>query len=196
MLYSYYDSSVPSKMLSTNNGLFTALVILGASRCDDVLDCIDTTERYTALKIKYTHNKDSLGLCSKGVRYICTLLRFDGIKVRRRKCMSYVLTRTKKPIYVDTAIPAFTRTLLHIITTDEALKKLMNEEFDKGCPSFSVVSGNPELNDCVHHFLGFEYTAIHTIIDNRQHPKSKKSQAIRKCLEEVKSVIRTAGYPQ
>ena len=45
MNYSVYDSTAYAKGLESRNGLFSALIIIGVSRNDEVLDCISTPPR-------------------------------------------------------------------------------------------------------------------------------------------------------
>ncbi len=196
MIYSVYDSKVYVRELTSCNGLYIALGILGASRAECVLECLDVTKRYNVLKNLYLNAKNSIGLYSRGVRYICFLMKDRGIPVRKRKCLNYAITRQGSRFYTDTSIDQFAKVLLQTINTDEALKKLLNEELLAECCDFSNEPGNPVEGDCLQHIFGFQYECLRTIVQNRTHPGSRKSVALKQCLENMRGIIRTAGYPQ
>lgn len=196
MNYSVYDSTAYAKGLESRNGLFSALIIIGVSRNDEVLDCISVETRYNELKKRYYDNEKSFGLCNRGIKYICALLRDSGIPIRKRKCLNYVFTRGGKRFYTDISITSFAKALMQTINTDEALLKLLNEVLSSECKNYSNDIGNPRLGDCVQHIYGFQYECLSRIVRNRAFPNSRKSTALRECLGKMDTIVSVAGYPK
>lgn len=194
MFYSVYDSASSSKELVDRNALFMALVIVGASRSDEVLDCLTVNERYTELQKRYNIYKDSLGICNRGIKYICALLQDKNIPIRKRKCMNYVYTKKGKWFYTDNSITLFAKALLQTINTDEAMLKLFKEKLDQECANFAN-NTIASLEDCVQHLFGFQYEGLSRIVAERKYPNSKKSIALKRCLSSMDSVVQFAGYP-
>ena len=194
--YHIYDSTVYSRALISKNGLFKAVTLIGASRDDRVRNCFEAEERYTIMRQIYSDRKDSLALCNRGKNYICAIMKADGLAVRKRKCMSYLFTLEGRWLYTDTLITSFAKTLLAEVNNDGSLKKLFHEELSNECDSFSNEPGQPLLEDCVQHLFGFQYEMLRNVVEHRAFPNSRKSKALKKCLDEMDDVLRRAKYPE
>lgn len=199
MIYSVHNSEASAKGLNAENGLFNALVVVGISRSEDVLDTLSIDDRYNLMKERYQsrYQSENFALCNRGIRCICSILREKKIPIRRKKCMSYVFTKSGKSIYTDVTITSFAKALMQVINTDEAILRLVKEVLSAECNKYTVnANRKPKLEDCVQHLFGFQYEQLSRHIESRSFPNSRKSMALRNCLEEMKNVTRTAGYPK
>lgn len=194
--YHVYDSTVFSRALISKNGLFKAVALIGASRDDRVRNCFEAEERHALMSQIYSEGKDSLGLCNRGIKHICAIMNADNLVVRKRKCMSYLYTLEGRWLYTDILITSFAKTLLAEVNNDSSLKKLFQEELSSECGSFSNEPGQPSLEDCVQHLFGFQYEMLKKVVEHRAFPNSRKSKALKKCLDEMDDVLCRAKYPE
>jgi hypothetical protein len=195
-VFRVYDSTVSARELQSKNGLFKAVAIIGASRDDRVRNCFEAEERYTLMSQIYFEGKESLALCNRGIKYICAIMKADDLAVRKRKCMSYLFTSKGRWLYTDILITSFAKTLLSEVNNDSSVKKLYQEELSNECGSFSIDPGQPSLEDCVQHLFGFQYEMLKSNVEHREFPNSRKTKALKKCLDEMDGILEKAKYPE
>lgn len=192
--YCVYDSRVYVKCLGTENALYNAMILIGISRNEDILNCTDYDKRYNLIKQHYNNDKP-YSLCRRGVRFICAILKDKEVKVSVRKCMKYVCKQKGKSFYTDITITKFAESVMQIFNSDATLMELFTENINSNCNTY-MAGDIPILKDCVQHLFGFQYECLKDIVKNRKHPKSRKSLALKKCLEEMDEVTERAGYPK
>ena len=196
MHYSVYDSAAGARQLSSRNGLFRALSLIGASITSAEVKSSSLDDRRADILSKYRETQSSLGLCIRGIKLICSVLEINGIHIRKRKCLNYVITQDKKSFYTDTQIIDFAKEVIKIIKCDNILYSLFTYLQLESCNDFAIQNNAPELGNCVQHIWGFQYECLARIVRNRTNPRSKKSLALDRCLREMRKVIEDAGYPQ
>jgi hypothetical protein len=196
LYYGVYKCGVSETQLESKNELFTALVLIGISREDDILNCFNSDSKYDMLlKNYYNNNGETMKYCTRGKKFIYKMLDDRNIKIRKRKCMNFVFTEKGRHFYTDITITEFAKTIFQVINNDLAMKKAFEEILSVECESFKYDTNKVELSDCVQHLFGFQYEILSRIVLNRQNPQSKKSCALRKTLNEMRQFVGNAGYP-
>lgn len=192
--YGVYDSRIYAKDLGSENALYNAMILIGISRNEEILNCIDFDKRYNFIK-QYYNDCKPYSLCKRGVRFICAVLKDKQVKISVRKCMKYVSKQKGKSFYTDITITKFAESVMQTFNSDAILMKLFIESIYCKCNTY-MAGDIPVLKDCVQHLFGFQYECLKNIVNNRKHPKSRKSLALKTCLEEMDAVADRAGYPR
>ena len=110
--------------------------------------------------------------------------------------MNYVLTKKGKWFYTDTSIIPFSKALIQTISADETQLRLLHEILFLECNNFSNNIGKPILEDCVQHIFGFQYECLSKIVSNRAFPNSRKSKALKECLNNFDEILKNLGFPK
>lgn len=193
--YSVYNSKIEARDLCSENALYNAMILIGISRNEDILNCIDADERYRMLQHCYNENIKSFSMCRRGVKFICAILKDKNTNVSIRKCMRYVYKYKGRSFYTDITITKFAESVMQTMNTDTTLMKLFLEVLYTDCDEY-LAADTPILKDCVQHLFGFQYECLREIVERRENSKSRKSKKLKECLDEMDTVIRNAGYPK
>lgn len=194
MSYHVYNSTAAAKDLTSKNGLFVALALLGAYHTEEVQACPTEIECIKKAVACYSNanEKEQSRLAKYMVNHIYTIMSTKGISISRRKCMKCVATTNGERIYTDTDITIFAEILLSMIKDNRMLLMELNKILQHECYRINATS---ELGDCVHHLFGFQYENLKRIIPRRIFQNSRKTRALRKCLDDMSVILNSASYP-
>lgn len=199
--YGTYKSKVGHrdvKHLEAQNGLYKAIILIGISREEGILDVLDSDSRYTQIMKEYNKNPNSKSYCNKGKRFICNIMSINDEKISKRKARYYLFKENGGMYYVDIMITHFAKAIFQEINNDEALLKALGMVLKRECNDFSVAD-DPTASDCVSHIFGFQYEVLKDIVDERYditRKNSKKTFALKKCFEEMGTIVLAVGYPK